>query len=94
MRIHGGLESQQFGLPEPPGTAGTADFAEKLTALVRSADSDQKLADRVAGDLAAERGDVVETMVALAKAELSLRTVVEVRNRALEAFHEIMRLQV
>lgn len=71
-----------------------SDFAAKLSELVRGADADQKIAEQNAADLAADRGDVVETMVALSKAELSLRTVSEVRNRALEAFHEIMRLQV
>lgn len=71
-----------------------SDFAAKLGELVRGADADQKIAEQNAADLAADRGDVVETMVALSKAELSLRTVSEVRNRALEAFNEIMRLQV
>jgi flagellar hook-basal body complex protein FliE len=79
-----------FGGEKPRAT----DFASQLTALVRGADAEQKAAESQAADLAADRGDVVETMVALSKAELSLRTVAEARNRALEAFHEIMRLQV
>lgn len=70
------------------------DFAETLRTLVRETDADQKAAERAATDLANDRGDVVETMVALSKAELSLRAVAEMRNRALEAFHEILRLQV
>lgn len=78
----------------PKPAAALSDFAAKLSELVRGADADQKIAEHQAADLAADRGDVVETMVALSKAELSLRTVAEVRNRALESFHEIMRLQV
>lgn len=80
------------GATKPAGVG--ADFAAKLSELVRGADADQKIAEHQAAELAADRGDVVETMVALSKADLSLRTVSEVRNRALEAFHEIMRLQV
>jgi flagellar hook-basal body complex protein FliE len=81
-------------LIEPAQRAGSLDFSQQLGELLRGADRDQKVAEQQARDLAAERGDVVETMVTLSKADLSLRTVVEVRNRALEAFHEIMRLQV
>ncbi|RIK91680.1 MAG: flagellar hook-basal body complex protein FliE [Proteobacteria bacterium] len=77
-----------------PAQPGGADFAAQLGELLRGADRDQKAAEHQATELAHERGDVVETMVALAKADLSLRTVAEVRNRALEAFHEILRLQV
>lgn len=82
------------GQPGGKASAVYSDFAAKLGELVRGADADQKIAEQNAADLAADRGDVVETMVALSKAELSLRTVSEVRNRALEAFNEIMRLQV
>jgi flagellar hook-basal body complex protein FliE len=81
-------------LGAPARTAALPDFGETLRSMVRGADVDQKVAEHHAQELANERGDVVETMVALSKAELSLRTVTEVRNRALEAFHEIMRLQV
>ena len=97
MRI-GDLDSAPLALRDARAGAGRAapgaDFAAKLTELVRGADAEQKVAEQRAADLAADRGDVVETMVALSKADLSLRTVTEVRNHALDAFHEIMRLQV
>ena len=44
--------------------------------------------------LAEGEGDTVETMLALSRAELSLQLVTQVRDRALEAYQEIMRLQV
>lgn len=94
MRIEGPGDATRIPSEPRPATGAGADFAETLRALVRETDADQKAAESAALDLANERGDVVETMVALSKAELSLRAVTEVRNRALEAFHEIMRLQV
>jgi flagellar hook-basal body complex protein FliE len=97
VRIEGADGASQ--LPSGPlapraSTPAAADFAETLRTLVRETDVDQKAAERAATDLANDRGDVVETMVALSKADLSLRAVAEMRNRALEAFHEILRLQV
>lgn len=71
-----------------------AGFAERLGALLGEADRVQQDAEAQAGALAAGRGDVVETMVSLSHAELSLQLVVQVRDRALEAYQEIMRMQV
>ena len=83
------------GIGGPAGpSSSSGDFAAKLRTLVRDANTDQNVAEHQASELAADRGDVDDTMVALSKAELSRRTVVEVRNRALEAFNEILRLQV
>jgi len=35
-----------------------------------------------------------ETMIALEKADISFRLMMEVRNKIIEAYHEIMRMQV
>lgn len=80
--------------PLGPAPSGGASFSDQLVALVRSSDALQKSAEGHSESLATGEGDVVETMVALSKAEISLRFVTEVRNRALEAYQEIMRLQV
>jgi len=77
-----------------PDAAPGPSFADQLVDLLRDTDRSQQQAEQGARDLAVGRGDVVETMVSLSKAELSLRLVTEVRNRALEAYNEIMRLQV
>lgn len=94
MRIEGPGDAMRIPSGPRPAAGARTEFAETLRAFVREADAEQKAAESAAVDLANERGDVVETMVALSKAELSLRAVTEARNRALEAFHEIMRLQV
>ncbi len=51
-------------------------------------------AERSAREMAEGKTDVVETVLALSQAELSLRHVVSLRNRVLEASQEIMRLQL
>ncbi|MEB2344403.1 MAG: flagellar hook-basal body complex protein FliE [Deltaproteobacteria bacterium] len=77
-----------------PRAAAGGSFAERLGALLEDADRVQQDAEARARALAAGQGDVVETMVSLSRAELSVQLVTQVRDRALEAYHEIMRMQV
>ena len=53
---------------------------------------------RVASDLVvaqkAGRGDALAAVMAISKADLSLRLLSGIRNRALEAFNEIIRMPV
>ena len=71
-----------------------ASFADEVSGLLRSTNHQIENAEHSARELAAGRGDVVETMMALGRADTSLRFVVTLRNRALEAYQEISRLQV
>ena len=41
-----------------------------------------------------ESDSVHETMLALAKADLSLRVFMEVRNKVIDAYQEVMRMQM
>ena len=69
-------------------------FGERLGSALAEANQAQHAAEAAGQGLATGEVDIVETMVALGKADLSLRFVVALRNRALEAYTEIMRLQV
>ncbi|MBE0558959.1 MAG: flagellar hook-basal body complex protein FliE [Proteobacteria bacterium] len=41
-----------------------------------------------------ESGSIHEVMIAMEKADISFRTMMQVRNKLLEAYQEVMRLQV
>jgi flagellar hook-basal body complex protein FliE len=75
------------------GTPGAA-FGELLSDAIETANADQFTAEAAARDLAAGKGDVVDAMVATAHADVSLRFLMTLRNRVLDAYQEIMRLQV
>ena len=42
----------------------------------------------------ASGGDVTEAVIAMQKAEMSFQVMVEVRNKLIDAYHEIMRMPV
>lgn len=70
-------------------------FADKVQGALEAASAAEREADAKARDVAAG-GDtpVHELMVATTKASLSVEMLVQLRNRAVEAYQEIMRMQV
>jgi flagellar hook-basal body complex protein FliE len=70
-------------------------FTEVLKETIQEVNRVQSDADRAAGDLAMGRaGSIHEVMIALEKANVSFRFMVQVRNKIIEAYQEIMRMQV
>ncbi len=78
-----------------PEVAGGGSFATSVRNALESVSRAERQADAIAVDIASG-GDsgVHELMVATAKASLSVDLLVQVRNRAVEAYTEIMRMQV
>lgn len=70
-------------------------FSDEIGNAVRRVDVYQKEADRAIED-GAIRGpeDIHEAMIRLQEAEISLRMFMQIRNKAIEAYREIMRMQV
>lgn len=90
------------GIQSNPGTGlgnGAAkagsDFGQFLTDALNQVDALQKNADAASVGLATGQiQDLHTVMIALQKASLSLSMTVEVRNKALDAYQEIMRMQM
>ena len=73
--------------------AGGKDFAEVLKGLVSETNQEVVQAEDQARLLAEGKAGIVETVLAMNKADLSMRFVVELRNRFVEAYREVTRLQ-
>ena len=70
-------------------------FIDHLEQSVHSVNKNQKFADKAATDLATGKSqNIHETMLAVTQAELTFNMAVQVRNKALEAYQEIMRMPV
>jgi flagellar hook-basal body complex protein FliE len=70
-------------------------FADVLDKYMRESTDLQNEADGALSDLVAGKNDNVhEVMLAMAKADVSFRMMVEVRNKLVEAYQEVMRMQV
>jgi len=73
----------------------SSGFSDALRHAVNDVDSLQQNADKAIRNIqTGNTGNLHEAMIALEKADISFRTMLQVRNKLIEAYQEIMRLQV
>ncbi|NDD93275.1 flagellar hook-basal body complex protein FliE [bacterium] len=78
-----------------PAAVKSGSFLETLTKTLDEVNEEQLKADQSIKDIVAGKSkNIHETMLQVQKAELSLKTMMQVRNKILEAYKEIMRMQV
>lgn len=71
------------------------DFNNYLKEALGEVNHLQQQADQAIQQLAAEgKGDLQETIIALEKADVSFKLMMQIRNKVLEAYQEILRMQV
>ena len=88
------LPAAMSGVGEQPAT-GAAGFGKVIQRFIQDTNTQQLQADRSVELLATGQSDSVHgTMLALTKADLSLRLFMEVRNKVIEAYQEVMRMQL
>jgi flagellar hook-basal body complex protein FliE len=79
----------------PANEGGKGDFGAHLNNALGEVNELQQKADQAIQQLVGEgKGDLQDTMVALEKADVSFRLMMQIRNKVLEAYQEIMRMQV
>ena len=84
-----GLSLPSVGAPEQTG----GSFGELLSEFAQDVNTAQHTAETASSDFAEGRSDDIHgTMIKLQEADVKLRLLGNVRNRALEAYREIMRM--
>lgn len=87
--------SRDLGSGSIQKSDGAGSFADTLKDAINSVnqlqkDSDVKMQQMATG----QNTNIHETMIAAEKADIALRLMVQVRNKIIEAYQEIMRMQV
>lgn len=73
----------------------TPSFYDHVSNAIDDSNKLQKQADKLSTDLVSGKSqNIQETMLAATKAELNFNLMVQVRNKALAAYQEIMRMPV
>ncbi len=70
------------------------EFAQRLKSAVLEVNDNQHIADDSVEAVIEGRLGIHEGMMALSKASTSLKVLAQVRNKAMTAYNEIMRMQV
>ncbi len=77
------------------GGAGKASFANQLQQAIGQVDGMQKTREEmVDGMVSGEVSEVHDVMIAAKESQMAFELLLEVRNKLLESYQEIMRLQV
>ena len=73
------------------GEEGSGGFMRELGRLIGEANQNQIAAEGRAEKLVRGEGDVVDAVLALNKADISLRMVMQMRDRLIQAYQEVLR---
>lgn len=93
-------DTKSLTIDQPLSPGGSIDktqgsFADTLQSAIGNVNQLQKASDKAAQDLATGRTDnVADVMIATEKADIALRVMVQVRNKIIDAYQEIMKMQV
>lgn len=87
------------GLPKVGGDTNPAassgpGFAEALGKVVEAVESTESQADTAVTGMLSGKTDVHDAMIALQRADLTLQFSVQIRNKLVQAYNEIMRMPV
>ncbi|MBC7532129.1 MAG: flagellar hook-basal body complex protein FliE [Oligoflexus sp.] len=94
-QLHDLKNSSKMEMPGQAKPEGKGSFADHLKAAIEEVNADQVTADKKATNLANGKDtNIHETMLASSEAELGFNMMVQVRNKALAAYQEIMRMPV
>ncbi|MFQ5705938.1 MAG: flagellar hook-basal body complex protein FliE [bacterium] len=74
---------------------GAAKFSTTLKDMINKVDELQKSSDQATTDfISGKDADIHEVMAAVEEAQLSFQLMMEIRNKLLDSYQEIMRMQV
>ena len=76
------------------GAAGTPDFSHFLDGAIKDAVGTMKSGEEMAAQQVAGKADVVSVVNAVNAAELTLDTVVAVRDKVIQAYQSIMQMPI
>lgn len=91
------IRNESLKLPQTSvnGTTGERSFADTLKDAVQSVNQMQKESDLKMQQLASGKNhNIADVMMTAEKADISFKLMVQVRNKIIEAYQEIMKMQV
>src|ERR1035437_7857771 len=91
------ISKSNVAVPNP--ATGTQEagksFADTLKDAVKDVSQSQQMADIKMQEIATGKNhNIPEVMIAAEKADISLKLMVQVRNKIIEAYQEVMKMQV
>ena len=93
-RIGAAGAGSALGVGANPAAPAGATFENALSDAMKNAMSHMRVGETAAAQGAAGQGDVVQVVNAVTAAELTLETVVAIRDRVISAYQDIMKMPI
>lgn len=95
-QMRAAMTAAQGQTPQAPAATGGADFAHVLKSSLDGVNQLQRQAESMqqAFVLGDDKVSLSDTMIAMQKANISFQTAVQVRNKVVAAYNDIMNMQV
>jgi len=88
------IASQRAGKTPAPDAGVGQTFGESLMNLVENVEKSGGEANLAVSNMLDKSGDVHDAMIALQRAEMTLQLTVQIRNKLVQAYQEVMRMPV
>lgn len=88
------LEQAKEGMPTTQETSGGPSFADLLGDAIKGSADTLRKADALQVESVTGRVDLTDLVTAVSSAELTLNTVVTVRDRVIGAYQDILRMSI
>lgn len=79
---------------DPTGPTSDAGFGDALKSLLQAMDGTTGAANDAVSKMIGGTGDVHEAMIALQRAEVTMQLTVQIRNKLVAAYHDVMRMPI
>jgi flagellar hook-basal body complex protein FliE len=80
--------------PAAAATPAAAGFGDALNKMLSAVDSTAGEANTAVSNMVQGTGDVHEAMIAMQRSEMTLQLTVQVRNKLVAAYQEVMRMPI
>ena len=77
---------------DPGARTASSSFTDSLKQLIDSVETSDAQANTAVNDMLTGQGDVHQAMIALQRADMMLQLTVQVRNKLVSAYQDIMRM--
>ena len=87
-------DATKFSKSPAPEAAAGQSFGESLMSLVENVEKSGADANLAVSNMLDKSGDVHDAMIALQRAEMTLQLTVQIRNKLVQVYQDVMRMPV
>ena len=95
LNLNKSSQAETSPISSSSSVSGDKSFADTLKSAINEVNEMQQVSNKKMQELSVGKTDnVADVMIASEKADIAMRVMVQVRNKVIDAYNEIMRMQV